>query len=340
LRGFLYLEHFQLSDLAEKMAEARQSVGIGISFALVTAIMWGIVPIAMKQVLTDMQPNTLVWYRFSISAVGLGIILGLRHQLPNLRVFRRKRWIGILLIALIGLSSNFILFSSALRYLTPTVSQVIGQLSPVGLMFASVLVLKENMRPTQIIGAVILVIGLLLFFNSNLIEIFTKMSDFTKGIIMGVCASLIWVFYAVAQKVLLRRLGSQQILLMLYVLCSIVVLPFATLSEIYNLSSWQLGCLLFCGLNTVIAYGALAEAMARWQAAQVSAIVTLTPLFTLLFSDVLAIFWPHMFTFQTLNLIAYFGAFMVVAGAMFSAIGHRLLPKRKEKNLVDTMSAK
>lgn len=322
------------------MGEVKQSVGLGITFALITAVMWGIVPIAMKQVLTDMQPNTLVWYRFSISAIGLGIVLGLRKQLPNLRVFRRKRWIGILLIALIALSGNFILFSSALKYLTPTVSQVIGQLSPVGLMLASVLILKENMRPTQVIGAIILVLGLLLFFNTNLIEIFTKMSDFTKGIIMGVCAAFIWVFYAVAQKVLLRRLGSQQILLLLYVLCTIVILPFATLNEIFNLNSWQLGCLLFCGLNTVIAYGSLAEAMARWQAAQVSAIVTLTPLFTLLFSDLLSIFWPDMFTFQTLNSIAYLGAFMVVAGAMFSAVGHRLLPKRKEKRLTDISSVK
>ena len=54
------------------------------------------------------------------------------------------------------------------------------------------------------------------------------------------------------------------------------------------LSDWQLACLIFCGLNTLVGYGALAEAMARWQAAQVSALITLTPLFTLLFSDLLS----------------------------------------------------
>ncbi|SQC14614.1 drug/metabolite transporter permease [Klebsiella pneumoniae] len=37
---------------------------------------------------------------------------------------------------------------------------------------------------------------------------------------------------------------------------------------ISRLSSWQLACLIFCGLNTLVGYGALAEAMARWQAAQ------------------------------------------------------------------------
>ncbi len=79
----------------------------------------------------------------------------------------------------------------------------------------------------------------------------------------------------------------------------------------------------FCGLNTG-RLRALAEAMARWQAAQVSALITLTPLFTLLFSDLLSMAWPDVFARPMLNLIGYLGAFVVVAGAMYSAIGHRL----------------
>ncbi|QCZ39692.1 hypothetical protein FGL54_16500 [Enterobacter cloacae] len=51
-----------------------------------------------------------------------------------------------------GLFGNFILFSSSLQYLSPTASQVIGQLSPVGMMVASVVILKEKMRGTQIVG--------------------------------------------------------------------------------------------------------------------------------------------------------------------------------------------
>jgi drug/metabolite transporter (DMT)-like permease len=58
----------------------------------------------------------------------------------------------LLAIATGGLFGNFILFSSSLQYLSPTASQVIGQLSPVGMMVASVFILKEKMRGTQIIG--------------------------------------------------------------------------------------------------------------------------------------------------------------------------------------------
>ena len=285
----------------------KQQAGIGILLALTTAICWGALPIAMKQVLEVMEPPTIVFYRFLMASIGLGAILAVKKRLPPLRVFR-----------------NFILFSSSLQYLSPTASQVIGQLSPVGMMVASVFILKEKMRSTQVVGALMLLSGLVMFFNTSLVEIFTKLTDYTWGVIFGVGAATVWVSYGVAQKVLLRRLASPQILFLLYTLCTIALFPLAKPGVIAQLSHWQLACLIFCGLNTLVGYGALAEAMARWQAAQVSAIITLTPLFTLFFSDLLSLAWPDFFARPMLNLLGYLGAFVVVAGAMYSAIGHRI----------------
>ena len=83
-------------------------------------------------------------------------------------------------------------------------------------------------------------------------------------------------------KVLLRRLASQQILFLLY---TCVRLHYCRLLSPGDFPVKQLatGMPDFCGLNTLVGYGALAEAMARWQAGAVSALITLTPLFTLLF---------------------------------------------------------
>ncbi len=47
--------------------------------------------------------------------------------------------------------------------------------------------------------------GLVMFFNTSLVEIFTKLTDYTWGVIFGVGAATVWVSYGVAQKVLLRR---------------------------------------------------------------------------------------------------------------------------------------
>lgn len=310
------------------MSVMKQQAGMGIMFALITAMSWGSLPIAMKQVLQVMDPFTVVFWRFSLAALGLGTILLLKRQLPPIRFFRAPRRVVLVLVATSGLVGNFVLFSSSLQYLSPTASQVIAQLAPPGMMLASVFILKEKMRLNQIVGVITLLCGLVMFFNTNLLEILTRLTDYTWGVLLGTSAALVWVVYGVTQKILLRRLASQQILFLLYTLCAVALLPLAQLELVWQLDGWQFGCLLFCALNTLVGYGALAEAFARWQAAQVSAIVTLTPLFTLLFSELLSLGWPDFFAIPTLNMLGFIGAIVVVSGAMFSAIGHRLWPRR------------
>ncbi|MEN1655843.1 hypothetical protein AAIH58_34495, partial [Pseudomonas aeruginosa] len=73
-------------------------------------------------------------------------------------------------------------------------------------------------------GALMLLSGLVMFFNTSLVEIFTKLTDYTWGVIFGVGAATVWVSYGVAQKVLLRRLASPQILFLLYTLCTIALI--------------------------------------------------------------------------------------------------------------------
>ena len=49
----------------------KQQAGIGIILALTTAMCWGALPIAMKQVLEVMAPPTVVFYRFLMASIGL-----------------------------------------------------------------------------------------------------------------------------------------------------------------------------------------------------------------------------------------------------------------------------
>ncbi len=302
----------------------KQQAGIGILLALTTAICWGALPIAMKQVLEVMEPPTIVFYRFLMASIGLGAILAVKKQAAAITgAFRKPRW---LIVGSGDRRAVWELHPVQLILAIPESDRFAGDwvASPVGMMVASVFILKEKMRSTQVVGALMLLSGLVMFFNTSLVEIFTKLTDYTWGVIFGVGAATVWVSYGVAQKVLLRRLASPQILFLLYTLCTIALFPLAKPGVIAQLSHWQLACLIFCGLNTLVGYGALAEAMARWQAAQVSAIITLTPLFTLFFSDLLSLAWPDFFARPMLNLLGYLGAFVVVAGAMYSAIGHRI----------------
>lgn len=115
-----------------------------------------------------------------MASIGLGAILAIKGKLPPMRIFRKPRWLVLLAIATGGLFGNFILFSSSLQYLSPTASQVIGQLSPVGMMVASVVILKSACA-APVVGALMLLSGLVMFFNTSLIEIFTRLTDYTWG---------------------------------------------------------------------------------------------------------------------------------------------------------------
>lgn len=305
----------------------QQSPMVGISLALVTAVFWGALPIAMKQAVEVMDPFTIVWYRFMAASLGLGLWLGFRRQLPA--VSRVGASVGgLLVLASIGLAGNFVLFNSALEYLSPPVVQVIIQLAPVLLLLSSAWIFKEALGRHQIIGVIGLLAGLLLFFNERLAELFTSLSSYTTGVLLAVAAALIWVVYALAQKSMLKYYTSPQILLMIYLICALMLTPLASPAQLQLMDSRQIGMLVFCCLNTLVGYGAFAEAMARWQASKVSAVITLTPLFTIIFVDLASLIWPDHVAPAALNTLGYIGAFVVVGGAMFSAIGHRLLGRR------------
>ncbi|MBC9129701.1 DMT family transporter [Frischella sp. Ac13] len=302
----------------------QQNVKIGFILAMLTAILWGAVPIAMKYAMVSIDAYTVVWYRFLISAIGLTVWLAYKQQFPNFQIFKKPRRIIMLIIAGLGLMGNFVLFASGVKYLSPTTSQVVAQLGIVIFMIASAIVFKEHLKASQIVGMIILLIGLGLFFNKSIIELFTNISQYGKGVWLGVLAAIAWAIYALAQKVLLSKLRAEQLLWLLYIMCSIVIIPITTPSEIFNADAGQLLALIFCGINTIVSYGALVAAMERWQAAQVSAVTTLTPLFALIFSDLFALLWPEKFAMQYLNIWGYIGALAVICGAMFATIGHQI----------------
>ena len=79
-----------------------------------------------------------------------------------------------------------------------------------------------------------------------------------------------------AQKLMLRRFSSQQILLMMYFGCLLVFTPVAEFSQVSNLTPFAFGCFVYCCLNTLFGYGAYAEALNRWEVSKVSVVITLS----------------------------------------------------------------
>ena len=304
----------------------KQQPLIGFLFALITAMAWGSLPIALKQVLSVMNAQTIVWYRFVVATIALLLLLAYKKKLPELAKIGRFGWLAV--IGVLGLAGNFLLFSSSLNYIEPSVAQIFIHLSSFGMLICGVLIFKEKLGLHQKIGIFLLLFGLGLFFNDRL-DIFAGLNQYSTGVMLSVSAALVWVAYGMAQKLMLRKFSSQQILLMMYFGCAIVFTPMAELSQVQALTPFAFVCFLYCCLNTLIGYGAYAEALNRWDVSKVSVVVTLVPLFTILFSHLAHVISPEHFSAPELNSISYLGAFIVVCGAILSAIGHKLFTPRK-----------
>ncbi len=306
----------------------KQQPFLGFIFALITAMAWGSLPLALKQVLSAMNAQTIVWYRFVVATLALLLLLAYKKKLPELAKIGRYGWLVV--IGVLGLAGNFLLFSSSLNYIDPSVAQIFIHLSSFGMLLCGVFIFKEKLGLHQKIGILLLLAGLGLFFNDRF-DVFSGLNQYSIGVILSVSAALIWVAYGMAQKLMLRRFSSQQILLMMYFGCVIVFTPMAEFSQVQALTPFTLGCFIYCCLNTLIGYGSYAEALNRWDVSKVSVVVTLVPLFTILFSHLAHLFSPEYFALPKLNTVSYIGAFIVVCGAILSAVGHKLLSQHNVK---------
>jgi drug/metabolite transporter (DMT)-like permease len=301
------------------MHQASGRTLLGFSLALTTAVLWGILPIALKILLEFMTASTLTAIRFLVAAVMVGGWLWWRKHLPNLKLLNRQgMW--LLVIAIVGLLANYLMYMSGLAYLTAETGQVVIQLAPFLMMIGGVLLFKERLLFWQKIGALVLVTGLLLFFNDRLFSLLLELNDESLGVLLIIGAGITWAAYALAQKQLLVHYSSKQIMYVIYVAGVIAFIPVSDFSPLVQLTGWHWVFLLFCCLNTVVAYGAFAEALHHWEASKVSAVLAITPLVTIAFANVLQWFNPEWLTPQPLNLLAWLGALMVVAGSMTTAL--------------------
>jgi drug/metabolite transporter (DMT)-like permease len=292
---------------------------LGFALSLATAVLWGVLPIALKVVLEGMDAWTITWWRFAVSMAGLGAFLLLRGSLPRLRgAGGTAMW--LLAVATLTLIGNYVLYLVALDHVTPSVTQVVIQLAPLMLLVGGVLVFRERFVRAQWIGFAVLGAGLLLFFNERLPELARPTVGLGFGVALTVAAGVSWAVYGLAQKKLLAHFSAQQVLWMIYVGAAVLLLPASGPGEIRGLDGLQLGMLAFCCANTLVAYGAFGQALSHWELSRVSAVLATAPLFTIGAMWAVERSGLGLVPPEGLNALSVAGALMVVAGSMTCAL--------------------
>ena len=92
------------------MIKTPQNQLVGFILALITASMWGVLPIALKELLLGMDASTIVWYRFLLAAFFVLVWLYFKDQVPNLGEIETPTKV-IIIISAAGLCANYVFFS-------------------------------------------------------------------------------------------------------------------------------------------------------------------------------------------------------------------------------------
>ena len=305
----------------------------GLTLALTTAILWGMLPIALKVLLDALSANTITAIRFASAAVIVGLWLVAQRRLPQMRKLMNVNVASLMLVSVVGLLANYILYLSGLNFLSAETGQVVIQLAPFLMMLGGVVLFKEQLLRWQKIGAAVLVAGLLLFFNERLLQLVSQAGNETLGVMLVIAAAVTWAAYSLAQKQLLVHYSSKQIMYLLYFAGALAFIPVSELTAVLTMDALQWGLLVFCCLNTVVAYGAFAEALQHWEASKVSAVLAVTPLFTIFFAKLTGWLFPEFLQPQLLNGWSWLGAVLVVAGSALTALAPQFVQYRAARKV-------
>ncbi|HEY9651342.1 MAG TPA: DMT family transporter [Coleofasciculaceae cyanobacterium] len=293
---------------------------LGLALSLFAVFLWGVLPIALMVTLQVLDVYTVTWFRFLMAFSVLATYLAGRQQLPTLDKLRSAS-LKLLAIATIFLGLNYLFFQQGLLQTSPTTAEVLIQLAPVLMGLGALAVFKERYSLQQWIGLSVLTLGFALFFHGQLKTIITAQTTYLIGNGILVLGAITWAIYALAQKQLLQQLSSPTIMLIIYGGCALLLTPFTAPQTLLMLSPLHWSMLLFCGLNTLMAYGAFAEALDHWEASRVSAVLALCPLVTMVAVWAVSRLTPTLIPAERLTILGVFGAILVVAGSVTIALG-------------------
>lgn len=293
---------------------------LGLVLALGTATMWGTLPVALHQVAPTIGPGTSTFFRFFISALLLTPYLIARGQINNQRKLKSPKLALYILLAGLLLTGNYGFYILGLERTSAEATQVMIQLAPMLLLLAGLWIFKESLNRSQWLGFFGFALGLILFFERQISQLLMDFGDYGLGLLFIIMSATFWTGYAILQKFLLNDFKSSETMLIFYWIGSLVFLPLSDFSSMGQLSSLQWAALLFCGLNTLIAYGCFAEAMAHLEASRVSAVIALAPLFTIAIAQLIPL---GDMPIEPLTWLSILGALLVVSGSITTAIAKK-----------------
>lgn len=284
----------------------------GIGLALLTAVVWGTIPIAGKFALSAVTPAFLSFVRFTVAG---GLMLGAvawRGGSPLETLLDPPP--KLVAVAAVGLTGNYLLYFFGLDLTTATAAQIVIQLSAVFLVIWGVLYFGEELSPARALGAVAAVAGVLVVnWNGADLAVLLR-SEYLLGNLLVAGAAASWSVYAVGQKQLNTDRTSYETLAVVLVACAaLTIVPAAP--QVPDSPGWvPVAAVAYLCLNTFVGYGSFAESLKHVDASVTAVITTFAPVVTIVLAPFMQTLAPDIFSRDPVTVWTLLGAALVIGG--------------------------
>ena len=295
----------------------------GILYASTAALFWGFLAIFMKVTLNTVEPVVVVWFRFVIAFVLLFSYFLVRDR-QKLSIIKKPPI--LIILAAVFLTVNYLGFANGVNLTSPGNAQIFIQLGPISLAIVGIVIFKERLSIRQMLGFFVAGAGLSFFFRDQLKNILGNEDVYIAGVLWLILAALAWTGYASLQKKLVQKFHAQQLNLIIFGLPVLILLPTIDFSGFVDLTPGLWMLLIFLGINTIIAYGCLAEAFKYTEANKISVIITLNPIITFVAMSILGSTDLDWIDPEILTIYGIIGAMLVIFGVIMVVI-----PKKKNR---------
>jgi drug/metabolite transporter (DMT)-like permease len=223
--------------------------------ALFAVIVWGASFIATKVALKEISPITIVWLRFLMGVVILGIAVVLRKQftLPD-----KKEWAYFALLGFLGITFHQGLQSNGLQTSAASTTAWIVSTTPVFMALLGWLILRESLGWGKTLGILIAFVGVLVVISKGNLGSISIGRFGAPGDILILISAVNWAVFSALSR---RGLKSHPASLMMFYVMSFGWL-FTSLLFIPTHGFAEIGALTFNGWIGVTFLGVCCSGLA------------------------------------------------------------------------------
>lgn len=271
---------------------------------------WGVSFVMTKVVLREVMPATVVWLRFAIAVLILGVVLWVRKGFKTLSISEAGYFA---MLGFIGITFHQWLQSNALVVTGAMTAGWIVAITPVFIAFLGWLALKERLGWDRIGGIAVAAVGVLLVVAKGDLNSLLEGHFGNRGDFMVLVSTIIWAIYSVFSRRGLQKHPADRmiffVMLFGWVFLSFNFFTGPGLEDISHLSLNGWLATLFLGvLCSAMGFIFWYDALQALPASQVGVFLYLQPIITTFFASLILgepLFW-----------LSVLGSILILAGVL------------------------